>query len=393
MGKFGLPLVLVLLCACADPGARAAQHAVPPQGDAVGVLPVVAAPWLVVEASVNGSPARLVVDTGSAVSTLDPGFAARAGLRSASFVRSDDFEGQRAKRDVMVADRLDLGGMVFTEVGFVATAMSAVNARSCLPVDGTLGLNVLRHAAFEIDVQGETMVLAPSAEALPVRDGGETLRLDPDSDGARVSVSGGGAEHRAMVIDTSSSLGLVASPKLMKELPVPTTVPGRGALPQGLRTSSDEVSAVEFFAWPAVDVGGLDLAGVDAVGGLATTSMGLGVLSRYLVRFETGANTVRLWPGEEPPPRGLHDLGVRWSAASSIVTFMADGSPAQQAGIELGDRVMEIDGAPLAELEDQERCWLALQAPQSDALSVRLERGGKTFDVQLQARAILAPVP
>ncbi len=375
-------------------GLVAARFSRPPADEQVAVLPLQIAPWPVVEATINGAPVRLMVDTGAATSVLDPDVADSVGLRSSSFVRVGDFEGRSRKLPVKVAGQLDLGGMVFSDVGLVISELSRVTAQSCVSIDGIVGQNVLHHTVTEIDLRGETMLIATSAAQLPERDGGQSITLDPSSTLPQIRLPLEGATPPVMVVDTGAAKGLTVSDKDMRRLfdhgrPTGPSITGRGKVTGGLHGISEEISEVLYFPWPQIDLGGLDLAGVTAVGGVGSTTLGLDVLSHYLVRFDPHAHTLHMWSNGDAPPRGLVDIGMRWRHESGEVTLLVDGSPAQQAGIRLGDRVIEVDGTALEGLPATERCWLALQAPDSDSLWVRVQRGEETFDAELREQAML----
>jgi len=344
-------------------------------------------PWLMIEAELQGSPLNLAIDTGSAWSVLDVKVAERLGLRGDSFVR--DVDGGRDKYDVVVADGLAIGGTTFSEVGWVIRDLSRVSARSCLPIDGVVGHNVLRHMALELDIPGKTMVLAGSVDDLPIRDGGDVVSLDPSSDRSQVRLALDGPA-RFMTIDTGSPTGLTASTKVIRRLDVGRSVVGHGTVSGGLLAADEESSELQLFAWPKLPVGGLDLEGVDAVGGVESTTLGLEVLSRYLVRFDPTSHTMTAWGNGEPLAKGLVDVGLRWAADSGEVTLVVAGSPAAKAGVALGDRVVEVDGTRLSDLDAQQRCWLALDAPGSESLWLRVERGGQPlFEGELREQALL----
>ncbi len=365
------------------------MHAVPPAEPEVVAVPITTAPWLMVEAELQGVPVNLAIDTGSPWSVLDVKVAERLGLRGDASVRARDFEGKKATFDVVVSDGLTLGGTTFSKVGWVTRDLSKPSARSCLPLDGIIGHNVLRHMALELDIAGKTMVLAGSVDDLPVRDGGEVVALDPSSDRSQVRLPIDGPT-RFMTIDTGSPTGLTASPEVMRQLDVGRSVVGRGRVSAGLLAADDDASEVQLFAWPALAVGGLDLHGVDAIGGVGSTAVGLDVLSHYLVRFDPASRTVTLWGNAEPPPTGLVDVGLRWAADSGAVTLVVDGSPAAKAGLALGDRVVEVDGTRLGDLDAPQLCWMALDAPRSESLWLRVERGGQPlFEGELREQALL----
>jgi len=83
----------------------------------------------------------------------------------------------------------------------------------------------------------------------------------------------------------------------------------------------------------------------------------------------------------------LHNLGLSvWHpSVPAVVDRLVDGSPAQQAGLEPGDRVVGVDGKPV-ENWDQ---WVEyVRAHPQQKLAVEVERGGDRVEVSLTPRAV-----
>ncbi len=63
-----------------------------------------------------------------------------------------------------------------------------------------------------------------------------------------------------------------------------------------------------------------------------------------------------------------------------IVHGLAEGGPAQRAGVQLGDRVIAVDGEPVGDLRD---LWAGIWAAGDAGATVRLQvgRGTNTLDL------------
>lgn len=70
-------------------------------------------------------------------------------------------------------------------------------------------------------------------------------------------------------------------------------------------------------------------------------------------------------------------------AAVAVVTEVSEGSPAQGAGIEVGDRLLTINGVSTA--EDFENLAVRLALRVGDRVQIRLERSGRRIDLSLRA--------
>ena len=135
------------------PGPRPASPPAPPAAGAV--IPYTGGP-LVVDASLNGVPLRLVLDTGADRTLISPAAMARAGFDVAGGtpVHIRGVTGDAVAALVSVP-RLDLAG---TRVGPVAVVVHALPGQSA---DGLLGRDVLDAFTVTVDAASERAILVP----------------------------------------------------------------------------------------------------------------------------------------------------------------------------------------------------------------------------------------
>jgi serine protease Do len=69
---------------------------------------------------------------------------------------------------------------------------------------------------------------------------------------------------------------------------------------------------------------------------------------------------------------------------AAIVKSVREGSPAFEAGVEPGDRVLEVDGAPVRDALDC--CFALLGRGADDRVSLKLARGGTSVSTSLKLR-------
>ena len=135
------------------PGPRQAPP--PPLPAAGAVIPYTGGP-LVVDASLNGVPLRLVLDTGADRTLISPAAMARAGFDVAGGtpVHIRGVTGDAVAALVSVP-RLDLAG---TRVGPVAVVVHALPGQSA---DGLLGRDVLDAFTVTVDPASQRAILVP----------------------------------------------------------------------------------------------------------------------------------------------------------------------------------------------------------------------------------------
>ncbi len=96
----------------------------------------------------------------------------------------------------------------------------------------------------------------------------------------------------------------------------------------------------------------------------------------------TAAHAARADDGERPPWLGV---GIEDGERGVRITEVIDGTPAEGAGLAVGDEIVRLDGRPLQAADDLQ---LRLHGRKSgDQVALEVARGGR----RLRLRAILAP--
>jgi len=92
------------------------------------------------------------------------------------------------------------------------------------------------------------------------------------------------------------------------------------------------------------------------------------------------------FPGPNAVP-GFKIL-TRWQKDGSLaVEAVIEGSPAAESGVAVGDRLLEIDGRPLAAIgQDGVRARLRVDGAE---VRLKLERGGETIEKRLRLRRLV----
>jgi hypothetical protein len=307
-----------------------------------------------VRASVNGAAADLIVDTGSSVSSLSETFAARIGVKLLDGIASVAGAARMPVRLATVRSislpRLDLGEAVVALI--TADGVSRAAGRT---IDGTLGFELFHRYAVEIDYARQRLVAHPPSEfapagvlALPV----ETAKRIPLIE-ATIETRPGARVRAKLVIDLGSSafsLRLAAS-FVERHRSAFGGVTGVAA-PIGAGVGGRLMG--EIVRLHALQLGELSIAAPTA--GLAREKKG--ALEIGLFDGSIGVPVLAPWFAADYPngrifllrdaPRvsrcDASGLTLTTDAERVVVDFVADRSPAAEAGIAPGDIVDNLDG-------------------------------------------------
>lgn len=363
-------------------------------GDQASIDVAVVQNTIVVPVRVDGHALRFILDSGG-VTLLTAETAARLGLHTEGRLEAGGAGGQSVTAGFARVQRLAIGDAVVLERQLLhVLAMPDASGVLGMPVDGILGADLFRRLVVRIDYERQRLgLLRPPVEAGPDR--GERLPLTFFAHIPCVTAQLDGQAGQFW-LDTGNSGAVLLHAQ-------PGTAPPPGA------------SAVTTVGWGVggairgrlargrrLVLGGIELAApalrVLEDGDRALSTPGLAgniggaVLCRFTVTFDYARNAVWLAPNARlGEPFDVDRSGLRIHACAGgfeIVAVMA-GSPADVAGLRVGDVIAAVDGTPAAgiALHAQRRAWQ--QAAPGMRIAVRVHREGDTFDAGFVLRDLI----
>lgn len=318
-------------------------------------------------ASLNGVPARAILDTGVTASVASPEFAARAGLKvrrggAARAIGGDIGYGIAAVGALGVGGLRRIGGTV-TVAPLPATATGTAEG-----LDLLIGADLLHRFALDIDFPARRFRLLPSGR-LPFRGAVAPLALARGSPVYLTAVTLAGYKLWPLVIDTGDGAALTLSRPAFRRLTLPgvrfTTTIAYGL--GGAQPS--ELAIVPHVALGAATLGETELR-IEPEGGFAqrlgvSGRIGTGLLDQHRVLLDPGAGRLVIAPATDPrpPPRSTSGLLLRREGALLRVLHVMRGGPAEAGGWRAGETICAVDGAPIDERYQGERAAWPAGAP------------------------------
>ncbi|HEV2388597.1 MAG TPA: PDZ domain-containing protein [Candidatus Acidoferrales bacterium] len=325
-------------------------------------------------------PVSWLLDTASARSSIDPDAARETGFSPPSQAL------------------LALPGVEIADAHLDVKSFDSLGAWYGHPVRGVLGVDLLTHLVAEIDYARLSSELydqnsfgsAGRAEKLDIRwiSGLPAVR-------ARLRLAGRTLDGD-FLLNTAGSVGIVVShgflashrmlpfagkttPTALIEAAGETTVPlTRG---EWLELGSVRISQPLVAIAPEENPSG------------AAGWIGGEILRKFRLVLDFSASRIFLEPNRDFIfPLAADASGITLVAAgpgSNVFEIhdVADNSPAAQAGLAPGDRIVAVDGAPVSDLSlDQVRDWLR-QAGETRDLTIR--RLGRELKLQIKLRSLL----
>src|SRR5688572_22358620 len=294
-------------------------------------------------------PYHFLIDTGSSVTLITPALAKRypGWSTSSGQRRVMGPDGSVVQLPEASLRRLELGGVRFDDVPVLIYDCAPFSTHLGVKIDGVLGFPLFRETLMTLDYPGSRVVFqrptvpgpmqgtivrfddGRKTPVIPVRLGERTFvaLIDSGSDMA-FSLNPIGLEpHFAFGPTIGATVGTIAGDRTQRVGRLAETLTiGDHAFPRPIVDLSDELSAI-----------------------------GAGVLKNFAVTFDQANDRVAFSrpvtsPIEMPAQRST---GVSFSKAAAYwrVAGVVPKSPADEAGVRIGDLVTRVNGEPVARWE------------------------------------------
>jgi len=356
---------------------------------------------ILLEATINGKPARMVFDTGASDLVLFRRGAERLGLKVTE-----------PPRDVQVAPGEVTVGRT-EECDFV---LGATRARTSfrvfeppsflrMGVDGTVGWQPMRYNTIQIDAgqrKATWLTNAPPETATWLK-----FRIRRQSRVLTLEIPGQEDKQGVLTVDTGSACGVALSPERWRAWRAAHTNQPATLL-AGYMAGAGTVVTEESWA-KELTFGPLALTEVpvmpanvaeQAMGAPGfEASFGLAALKRLDLIIDGALGIAYLRPRNAPPATYEHNrLGAvfapRDMEAADLIAHVMDGSPAYEAGVRSGDVLQKVGDLDVTKWRTDptvlplSRFW---ERPPGTKIELILKRGDRTITASAVLRQILAP--
>lgn len=349
---------------------------------------------VLVRASINGHEVRLALDTGASHVLVTPEVAAAAGIRETTELSFGTFGDERGSARQGVAESVAVGPAVAANVPVAVMPVPPV-----LGADGFLGLSFLGHFIFRLDHQQKLLRFAPAASnnltgvgsSVPLQDEGFRLTVQAEVDGvpARLTVDTGAGQ--ALILES----WFVEERKLRERYPKRLHVVTGGNLLGQMRGEIARLRTLKLGDYTLTNVFVEFGARTSARRGKIAGFIGAPILRRFNLAFDLAGRRLWLEPNatyamDLPPPGSVRSGFVCLvEGTNCIVQDLVPFSPAAEAGVRRGDRLLEIDGVPVQSLKFEE-IKRAFRAKPGTRVRLRLQTDGEApRDVALILRDLL----
>ena len=358
---------------------------------------------VLVSARIDGRPATLVLDTGSSSTTLDAAWAQDAGFPTLG-PPVEAMGTDRLRVALVALGPVELGSVRLDRVTAALLPLGQVNEAAGRALHGTLGYELFRRFAVEVDYRHQVLRLWEGQDF--VRQGGTSVPLElvhrVPVVRARVRAPGGREVEARLIVDLGSAhLGVRLSAGFAATHAAELAGVGGYAAPIGSGVGGMLLGRVGrlaelrigplAFSSPTVGIareakGALALADFDG-------TVGAPVLGRLTPVVDYQRLRIILQPGDDieaPFPADASGLMLDAPApdfSAARVRFVVKGSPAAEAGLVERDEIVAVDGTEVTALGLDRVRGLFRAVGMERRLLVR--RGAKEWGLRIVLRDLL----
>ncbi|MDR1009522.1 MAG: aspartyl protease family protein [Opitutaceae bacterium] len=318
-------------------------------------------------------PWRFIVDTGSSVTLLSPEYVRRypAGKKDGDSARAINVRsatGGVQKLPPANARIIKLGDALFYNVPVLVYDCAELSAHFGMKIDGVIGFPLFRDTVFSLDYPNGRLIISRRSAVVSVP--GTVVRFNNEIRAPIIPVSIGG-ETFTVLIDSGSDGALVLNPLGLK--PRFEQEPRTGATVGTLL--GDRVQEIGRLSTPLRigDGAMIDKPVVDITDQLS--AIGGEILKNYCLVFDSKLGTVTFQRAEAGPlamgPQRSAGISFTKTPAYWRVASVVPGSPAEAAGVQVGDIVARINGEPVSDWQLQRYDTLVRTAAEITCTFVR----------------------
>ncbi len=357
-----------------------------------------------VPARINGSKLLwCIFDSGAEATVVNADRMKSFGLEAKGKLEGRGAGGKSVNVGIIENARLEFAGVTMKPRPIASVPLSPVEHREGREIDAVIGYDIISSFVVQIDYAGHRLTLYDPAKFNGAK--GEAISFTFEGNlpivPATVTVPGRPPLGGRFLVDTGARLGIELNAPFVQAHDVLSALPKAFAAPAGFGVGGatrDLVARLSSFRIGKTTVNNpVVYLSQDERGSGANPdqsgSIGGDLLRRFTVTFDYARQLMYLDPKDLSEPFEYDMSGMALTAHGPdfrqfVVDRLIDDSPASQAGVRVGDRLVQFQGKPAAEFT-LEQIRSVFRGQPGTEVRMQVERDGKTLPIVLKTRRLI----
>lgn len=353
---------------------------------------------IIIKVHIEGNDYDFLFDTGAPnVVTLELGEKLKLKSAGKSYTRGS--QGERHRVDYANIDKLQIGGLNYTNTTAAIMDFSKSVTIECMDIDGILGANVMRNSVWQIDYERQEITITNSTDSLFFSNNLDTIPFTVKHTGTpMIDVQIGNIIQKRVTLDTGSGghidLNYDTYKKALKRQPDMPITSGFGNSSSGIY-GMGQPDTLFYFKPDSVTIGTVDMLDkiIYASKGRTSSTLGTRFFEHYKITLDWGRNQLVLDSVSEYGNTQLKSFGYKPKYADDAIRvgFLYADSPTGSAGLSLNDPILKIDSTDLTKVTRKDFCKLILDTNRKEAEKqfIHINHENMVRSIHLEKQVIL----
>ena len=352
---------------------------------------------IVIKVELNNETYDFILDSG-AVNVLSKKLAKKLGGKGLFTVNNADSQGNAQQLEMTKIEEISIGGIKFTGTGAGIIDLHQSIDVGCMEVDGVIGSNLMRLAVWKIDFKNQVITITNRKESLAL---GTKVKKIPfytygEEDKPFCNLKINEVEEKNVVIDLGSNGGFSLSynsyEKIQNALPIHKKAIEYGSVGSG-GYGYGKMDSLYHVQAGSLSVGEIELNNqIIQFSKSIVPTLGTAFFKNYDLVMNWEDKELLLSPHTDYDNHQFIHVGfnLHYQDDALIIASLLKESDAEQSGMQLGDKITQIDGKDYSNASIEDHCDLLKQVYKDNPIkNVLINRNGEELSFDLKEEVII----
>lgn len=351
---------------------------------------------IIIKVEINRETYDFVLDSGG-INILSKELAGTIGSQSLFTKNIRGHQSKSEPMDFTKIEELYIGGIMFKDTSCGIGDFNKSSELSCLGLDGMIGSNLMRLAIWEIDFKNQLITITNTKESLSIAANAKKIPFYTDlTHQPYCNLTIDGVEETNVNIDLGSVGGFSVSysnyEKIQKELSQNKKAIQHGHYGSGYY-GFDKIDSTYYLQVNSLSIGEIKLENqILKFSKSASPTIGISYFKNYDLVMNWNDKEMLLSPHTEYDNHKYIGNGITFfyeDGAIRIASIIKE-CEAENLGVRLGDKIIEIDGKDYSNITDEEYCdFVLLKNRDNPSMNIVVSRGSEQLSFDLKKNVMI----